>query len=258
METCKSIFEKLGPNKVTHPYTIHKEYEEGFFESSKAVDRNIFPLISNIAERIKRASTGSSSSSASCTDCTEQLQTSQLPLLYNSPLESLMLWKIPSISLLPKERRLEELKRFKDDLLKSIQCFDLKKLKGVEIDIQNAKESIEYDKYTYDLFEFLGILWDTTFIIDSPIKICGKYDHLSTKKAVYIDSKSYDMLEDVEIEDYRKQAITKEVVQKLKTVKEYRDLLQSVKIPVTTIDKETNKKRLLLKAELIDITLAYI
>jgi hypothetical protein len=225
------IFDALGPNKVTHPIDICEQYEEGYitpvavmkFPASQARPQ---PLSQSRQPKL-------------------QLQL-QLGLLSN-----IMVWKTPSLTLLPPDRIAEETTKFKNELIKAASQIDSKIAKAHNFATADIIQYIINDAYENSLFEFLGFLWNCVFI--TATAVCGVNDITSETPIYKILPHN---IETGDLEQFRQEKIRSQA-QNLKNVKDYNDLLSSLKLSLTTVDTETNKRRALLKSELQQIVLSY-
>lgn len=116
MDNCKYVFDQLGPNKVTHPIEIDVAFVEG---------RSEMPQNGRSwSKQLPQDFHGSS-----CDTRKNNPNPSASKSFQPSLLTSIMLWKMPSISLLPEKRIVEELLKFKQTLIKTATHFEAKKLK---------------------------------------------------------------------------------------------------------------------------------
>ena len=120
-----------------------------------------------------------------------------------------------------------------------------------KLDKEVIIEDLTQDRPSFETMEFLSAIWNTGFCSDFGI-------HGDMKKSTFhrIDTVNF-KIEDISIETHRTNYL-KESYQKLNGVKEMKDVLKALQIPIQKICEETHKKKPLLKPELQSIINSYI
>ncbi len=229
MDSCKFIFEQLGENRVTHPIETN-EFEEGYWLTVPKVEKQIKQPNQSHTKTQKNAM--------------KSIRSRNLSFL-----ESIMMWRYPNISLLSEQRQKEEFAKFKTDLVKSVAVTKSKLDKEMIID------SLTKDVQTYEVLEFLSLLWNAG--------ICSHYGiHGDMKNTTIswmrIDNDNNEMIP-IDIEKHRADILRDySASKKLNGVKEIKELFKALQIPTTKICQETQKKKPLLKHELQAVLKSYI
>jgi len=228
----QTIFaEKLGPNKVTHPFENNGPFFEGYEPSISSVKAT--PSPANATPSSVNASVNATPSPAKATPSPAKATPSPAKATPSTLMSTLMLWRLPETTLLSEIRQNEELRKFKDDLCKAFLLTSKKK--------EDVTKYILDDVFDKELFEFLGHHWNVMFItehgVHGPLHPIG----------YWIDSHPPYAMCEKNLDDYRKCVLN---MQNLKTVKDYKDVFNRLKLPVTVVDESTGKRRAMLKGEL--------
>jgi len=112
-------------------------------------------------------------------------------------------------------------------------------------------EDLTHERPSYETMEFFSSLWDKGF--------CSEFGvHGDIKKHSFhkIDTSAF-KIEEITVESHRTNYL-KETYQKLNGVKEMKEVLKALQIPIQKVCEETQKKKPLLKSELQAIITTYI
>ena len=255
MESVKYIFDSLGPNKVTHPYetNIFEEGRQHDFSKSENLGKKEKPMskpsppsqpLSSHPQLPPKSlpNTSLSSTSPSSSSC---------PQTAKSLLHALMLLKHPYMSLLNASRINEEHYKFKNEVLNSVEHFDARLSKKLEIDKDHVKHCIEHENIDDQTIKYFAYFWNMVFATKDAI-----HGNITNNKCIVVNFDNFDLI-DSDIEAHRKKVL-EENSQKLNNVKDLKDTFTRLQIPTSRVCPETKKKKALLKSELQAVIANYI
>lgn len=241
MESLSFIFEKLGPNKVTHPIEAN-EYEEGYMK----VQSSSQPIASPPPPPPATPSCLPVLPQPAPVAPQKDTVPEQVPKLFCN----LLIFRDPSMSLLSSVRIMQETDKLKEKLITAINSFDSKLCKKLDIQKENVVSDIKTEEPSSHVFAFLAYLWDALFCVND--RIVGDVKDSNTVYEVV----GNDIIK-VGLEQVRKNIIKKKI-DNLKTVKDFKTLCSQLQLSVTKFCSVSQKQRALTKTELQAKLQAYI